>query len=988
MISSDALLKIFRSSNLSCIVLLPDAPRFTIAEVTNAYLENTGMPAEIIGKSVFEIFADDNNTDCINFLLKQSLNKVITTKTSHKINARKPAVNLNTEEKKEQKYWDIESAPVLTDQSEIQYIVQTITDITEKVEAENNLKNSEEKYKMLFQLAPIPKWFYDAESFKILDVNQSAIDQYGYNHEEFLSMTMEDFRPRKDAGREGSVHFGVFLHRKKDGTEFNVEVSGHKFRYNEKDCIMVTSVDVDQRENAIQQLREEEAKLLTAQKIAKLGYWQITLDKNKLYWSDEVYTIWGVSKDSFHVDLKSFYATVYPDDRDELSKAQSIALADGKELDFEHRIILPDGSVKWVHERAKLAKDKNGKPTIFEGSVQDITSGKLLELSLEESNQRYRYASKATSDAIWDWNLETEIIFWGENFELIFGYNLPDFQSSSDFWYEHIHPEDRENMATSIKNAMAGVDLHWSNEYRFLKADNSYANIYDKGFFIRNNNGKVIRMVGAMQDITKRKTVEGGLLQFKMIIENSQNAVRISDQSGNIIYVNPAFTNLLGYNLGMLKKSGGIQVIYANKNVALEVADALNKGKNWNGEVDLVTLGGNVISTQLNAGPVYNDKGNLFAVYAIHTNISERIKGEQKLQEAYNERNNILESIGDVFFAVDRNWTVTYWNRMAENILRKPKEEILGKNLWKEYDFGKDPIYFNNFQKALKDNTARYFEVTIERSNTSFEVSVFPSFNGLSIYMKDVTEQNEYEASLKRLNDDLEKMNKELVASNTELEHFAYIASHDLQEPLRMITSFLSQIEKKYGNLIDAKGKQYIHFAVDGAKRMRQIILDLLEFSRVGRMQTHNRERVDLNGLINGILLFFQKQIEETGAIIEVECLPVIETYKTSVEQIFQNLIGNALKYKKETEAPRITISSTENPTHWLFSVADNGIGIDPEYHNRIFIIFQRLHNKDEYSGTGIGLAIVKKIVDNLGGNIWLESKEGVGSTFFFSIEK
>ncbi|MES2727538.1 MAG: ATP-binding protein, partial [Bacteroidota bacterium] len=261
------------------------------------------------------------------------------------------------------------------------------------------------------------------------------------------------------------------------------------------------------------------------------------------------------------------------------------------------------------------------------------------------------------------------------------------------------------------------------------------------------------------------------------------------------------------------------------------------------------------------------------------------------------------------------------------------------------------------------------------------------SANGLSVYFKDITERKNTEIKLMELHNDLEKHAKELYISNQELEQFAYVASHDLQEPLRMVTSFLTQLEKKYIDVIDDKGKQYIHFAVDGAKRMRQIILDLLDFSKLGKMED-KLEPVDINELLKEVLSLFYKKIEEKQAVICIDEMPTVLSFTAPLRQIFQNLIGNSLKYQQVGISPNISISAKELDTHWEFSVADNGIGIDALYFDKIFIIFQRLHHKQEYSGTGMGLAITKKIIENLGGRIWVESEEGKGSTFYFTIIK
>ncbi|HKL34674.1 MAG TPA: ATP-binding protein, partial [Salegentibacter sp.] len=253
--------------------------------------------------------------------------------------------------------------------------------------------------------------------------------------------------------------------------------------------------------------------------------------------------------------------------------------------------------------------------------------------------------------------------------------------------------------------------------------------------------------------------------------------------------------------------------------------------------------------------------------------------------------------------------------------------------------------------------------------------------------IQDITRKKQYENSLEKLNLDLKKRANELAISNAELEQFAYVASHDLQEPLRMVTSFLTQLEKKYGDILDEKGLLYIDFAVDGAKRMRQIILDLLEFSRVGRTED-KLEAVDINDVLNDVKHLYRKQIADKKVRIKSESLPVINAPKSPIRQVFQNLISNAVKYSKEGVTPEINIKYNETEDFWEFTIQDNGIGIEQEYFDRIFVIFQRLHRREEYSGTGMGLAVTKKIIENLGGKIWLESQEGEGTTFHFTISK
>ncbi|MBF0384440.1 MAG: HAMP domain-containing protein [Candidatus Omnitrophica bacterium] len=244
---------------------------------------------------------------------------------------------------------------------------------------------------------------------------------------------------------------------------------------------------------------------------------------------------------------------------------------------------------------------------------------------------------------------------------------------------------------------------------------------------------------------------------------------------------------------------------------------------------------------------------------------------------------------------------------------------------------------------------------------------------------EEVKQRKNAEENLKVAISDLERSNKEL-------EQFAYVASHDLQEPLRMVTSYTQLLEKKYNDMLDDKGREFIHYATDGAKRMQNLITDLLQFSRVS---TKGKPFVscDASKCCENAIANLSVAIKESGAKIEANKLPKIIADEAQISSLFQNLISNSLKYRGEA-TPQIKISCAERPGEWLFFVRDNGIGIEREYHERIFVLFQRLHTREEYSGTGIGLAVCKKIVERHGGNIWVESEIGKGAIFYFTIPK
>jgi len=230
------------------------------------------------------------------------------------------------------------------------------------------------------------------------------------------------------------------------------------------------------------------------------------------------------------------------------------------------------------------------------------------------------------------------------------------------------------------------------------------------------------------------------------------------------------------------------------------------------------------------------------------------------------------------------------------------------------------------------------------------------------------------------------RLNKQLRDNNKELEHFAYSVSHDLKEPLRMVRSFMKRLEQKYGESLDEKAKKYIFYAVDGAERMDKLINELLEYSRIGRVN-NLIEMTDINELLVEVEKLYHSQFEETGGSLNWAEIPEIKCQKIPLQQLFNNLISNSIKYRKEDVSPEIFITVEERPDEWLFSVADNGKGIEPEYHLVIFDLFRKVDDKST-SGGGLGLAFCKKIVEEHNGSIWVESEPGKGSTFYFTIEK
>jgi light-regulated signal transduction histidine kinase (bacteriophytochrome) len=287
---------------------------------------------------------------------------------------------------------------------------------------------------------------------------------------------------------------------------------------------------------------------------------------------------------------------------------------------------------------------------------------------------------------------------------------------------------------------------------------------------------------------------------------------------------------------------------------------------------------------------------------------------------------------------------------------------------------------FTVLRRCMEDRSFEHIEnkfVYPDGTVGWFELSIQPIPEGVFVLSLDITDRKQAE-------NELRQTATELARSNAELEQFAYIASHDLQEPLRAVAGPIQLLQQRYAGQLDARAGEFIQHAVEGAGRMQTLINDLLTFSRLGpRGQPF--QPTGCAEVLAAVLANLAVAIRESGAVITHDPLPIVTADRTQLIQLFQNLIANAIKFHAD-DPPAIHIGVEQKTGEWLFAVADNGIGIEAQYFERIFVIFQRLHTRREYTGTGIGLAICKKIVERHGGRIWLESEPGQGSTFYFTL--
>ncbi|MDS0473510.1 PAS domain S-box protein [Natrinema sp. 1APR25-10V2] len=486
------------------------------------------------------------------------------------------------------------------------------------------------------------------------------------------------------------------------------------------------------------------------------------------------------------------------------------------------------------------------------------------------------------------------------------------------------------------------------------------------------------------RDITERKQRELELERYEKTIETIWDGVATLDADDRFVMVNEAFCEMTGYDRDELL---GEHVTLVHDETVNERAEELkesvlsDEAEYASIEFDLETADGDTIPVEGRFGPYELEEGSVGRT-GVTRDITERKEREQELQRKERQFEAVFNDPNILVGLLAPDGTTLDINQTAMEYIDANLEDVTGELFWETPWWGEgDGVQSDVKRWTERAASGEYveFETDLTRPdgkqytlNGVFRPVTNDDGEVVSIIVsdRDVTERREYERALEE--------------SNERLEQFAYAASHDLQEPLRMVTSYLQLVENRYADKLDEDGQEFIDFAVDGAERMRDMIDALLEYSRV-ETRGDPFEPVDLNDILEDVREDLQMQIEETEAEITTGDLPRVDGDSSQLRQVLQNLLSNAIEYSGD-QPPRIDIDAEREGNNWIISVHDEGIGIDPDEQERIFEVFQRLQTHDEHPGTGIGLALCRRIVERHGGEIWVESESGGGATFSFTL--
>lgn len=352
---------------------------------------------------------------------------------------------------------------------------------------------------------------------------------------------------------------------------------------------------------------------------------------------------------------------------------------------------------------------------------------------------------------------------------------------------------------------------------------------------------------------------------------------------------------------------------------------------------------------------------------------------------------NVLQNMGDAFVSFDHNWRYTFVNTKALTLMGKPQDALLGRSLWEVFPDIVGTIFEREYRKVMEHRQPVSFETYYPSYDMWLEIRAHAHVDGIAIFYNDITKHKKVEEKIRSFNHELELKVKERTAelevANKELESFCYSVSHDLRSPLRIIHGYTSILIEDYVKAMDNEAMKLGKSILTNANKMGELIDDLLDFSRLGRKELAKRNVV-MKDMVENIWQEFSRY--EANRVIEfkVRELPAALADDTTIRQVWTNLVSNALKYTKHREKTVIEVGSEENADRITYYISDNGIGFDMRYYHKLFGVFQRLHAPEEFEGTGVGLAIVQRIINKHGGKIWADAKPNEGATFYFSLEK
>ena len=770
-----------------------------------------------------------------------------------------------------------------------------------------------------------------------------------------------------------------------------------------------------------QGLRATEERLTLAQQASQIGAFDWNLETGVNTWSPELYDIYGIRPEEFGDTQGAWERYLHPDDRGEMVRAIEQSRTSGGAEDREFRIIRPNGEIRWLVGRWRWISDRSGQPARLTGVNIDITERKRADDVLRESEARTRAIFESALDALITMDAEGRVQDWNPAAEQMFGYSQS--QAAGRMIDELIIPAPlRDRHKKGLQRFLQTNEptvLGRRIQMPALKADGTEFPV-EFSIAVTRRPGMPSFFTAYVRDLSDRLRSERDTAHLAAIVKSSDDAIVSKDLTGIVVTWNQAAERLFGYRADEMIGQPVIRLIPPDRhNEEQRILEVVSRG----GVVETYETirrrkDGTDFHVSVTVSPLFDGQGRVIGASKIARDITERVQQQdllaqsrERLRQALQYQEAIFNNLGEGLYTVNRQGLVVSLNRAAERLFDWTKDELVGRKIHdlihhKHPDGRPFPAKDCAILRVLLTGVplVNQEDVFLRRDGSFFHVvhSASPirsgdEITGVVVVFHDVTEQKRAEDALRdrdraltAANNELNHQKTGLAEANKELQSFSYSVSHDLRAPLRTIDAYVRIVEEDHGPHLNDEVRRCLGIVRKAAGQAGELIDDLLEFSRLGRIGMDFR-RTKMTELAREAAEEYTLTQNRPAVDLTIRELPMCHGDWRLLKLVWANLLSNAFKFTRDRTLAHIEVGwlpDDRKPDACVYYVKDNGVGFDMKYVHKLFGVFQRLHLKDEFDGTGVGLAIVQRIVHRHGGRVWAEGKPDGGATFFFSLRK
>jgi PAS domain S-box-containing protein len=870
------------------------------------------------------------------------------------------------------------------------------------------------KYRNIFENTGSATCIVD-QSGVLKMVNSQAEQISGFPSTELVGRSLQEFAPGKEQERlreffEGTGNPGVALHFETvlahaDGSLRDVSLTRGSVEDNGD--LIISILDITTEKKAVRTLRESEQRLTDIINFLPDATFVIDHEGRVIAWNQAIEELTGIVAEKMVGSGEYAYAVpfygkprpmlidlIFEPDR-VLRERYPYVEKRGDAVIAESHLAKSGGhvAIEWGWGIATPLYDQEGNVVGAIESIRDISEKKRAETALEEGTERLNVTLRSIGDGVIVADPSGKVVFLNRVSEQLTGW--PEEEAKGKLLREVFNIINEktgqrcENPVEKVLETRQIVGL--ANHTVLIARDGERKIIADSAAPIIDAKGAIIGVVLVFRDVTRETQAEAARLTLASIVESSDDAIIGTTEEGIITSWNAGAERVYGYPAAEV--IGSHVSMLAPPDRAEEFTYAVERllagERVEHFETERRRKDGGGIHVSITISPLRDSDGDLIGCSTISRDITERIRMQKALRDqagALAERVKELGCLFDIATLIEREPSL---DRILAGIVERvplsmQQPELCGARILLEKEAYTTP----GFREG--GLSMQYPILVAGEAVGNIEVRAWdlpeddPFIDEERQLVQAVAAHTGKVVERLQAREQLLAYSRDLELKNEELEQYAYVASHDLQEPLRMVISYVQLLQHRYGGRLDADADEFINFAVDGARRMQVLINDLLEYSRVSTRGLPLAP-TDAEAVFQETLKVLEPKIAEEHATITHDPLPVALADRTQLGQVFQNLLSNSIKFHGN-QAPAVHVTARREDDAWVFSVRDNGIGIEPEYYDRIFAPFQRLHHRIDYPGTGIGLAICKRIVERHGGRIWVESEPERGSAFFFTI--